>query len=221
MRRAPLVLLLVLPLLGACSDIGSPSRNDVYEWGSVQGSDTLNFHWPPSFLPVRIWAEDQFSLPLYADSSIAAWKRTFLYHEWDAVRVPDSTTADVIVRYGPPPAGDDILLDRVALDAPLESRAADCQATTLPHVDNARQVHLPMHVYISARFAPELPATQACLALTLTHEIGHTLGIFRHSPHPEDLMYANPTVPGPSERDRNTAEVLYHTPANVSPAARP
>ena len=27
--------------------------------------------------------------------------------------------------------------------------------------------------------------------------------------------------PLPSERDRNTAEVLYHTPANVSPAARP
>ena len=74
---------------------------------------------------------------------------------------------------------------------------------------------------VAARFLPELPETQACLALTLTHEIGHTLGIFRHSPHPEDLMYSNPTVAGPSERDRNTAEVLYHTPANVSPAARP
>jgi len=210
-------LLMLAPLAAACSDIGAPSRADYYEWRSVQGTDTLNFHWPPEFLPVRIWAEDQFSLPLYADSSIAAWKRVFLYHEWDAVRVTDSTAADVIVRYGPPPAGDDILLDRLS----LEGRAADCQATTLPHVDNARQVHLPMHVYISARFAPELPATQACLALTLTHEIGHTLGIFRHSPRPEDLMYSNPTVAAPSERDRNTAEVLYHTPANVSPAARP
>ena len=108
-------------------------------------------------------------------------------------------------------------VDRLSLDG----RAADCQATTLPHVDNARQVHLPMHVYISARFAPELPATQACLALTLTHEIGHTLGIFRHSPRPEDLMYGNPTVTGPSERDRNTAEILYHTPANVVPVRGP
>ena len=129
----------------------------------------------------------------------------------------DSAEADVIVRYGPPPAGDDVLLERFA----IESRAVECQATTLPHIDDARQVHLPMHVYIAARFPNELPETQACLALTLTHEIGHTLGIFRHSPHPEDLMYANPTVAGPSQRDRNTAEVLYHTPANVSPAARP
>ena len=216
-RAAELAALLILPLAAACSDIGAPSRADVYEWRAVQGSDTLNFHWPPSFLPVRVWAEDQFSLPIYADSSIAAWRRVFLYHEWDAVRVADSAEADVIVRYGPPPAGDDVLLERFA----IESRAVECQATTLPHIDDARQVHLPMHVYIAARFPNELPETQACLALTLTHEIGHTLGIFRHSPHPEDLMYANPTVAGPSQRDRNTAEVLYHTPANVSPAARP
>jgi predicted Zn-dependent protease len=204
-------------LCAGCSDIGSPSRADIYEWRSAQGGDTLSFHWPQSFLPVRIWAEDQHGLPAYADSSIAAWKPAFLYHEWDAVRVADSSEADVIVRYGPPPAGDDILLERFALDG----RAPECQATTLPHVDDAREVHLPMHVYITARFAPDLPATQACLALTLTHEIGHTLGIFAHSSHPEDIMYGDPMVPKPSERDRNTAEVLYHTPANVSPAPRP
>ena len=79
-RAAALAALLILPLAAACSDIGAPSRADVYEWRAVQGSDTLNFHWPPSFLPVRVWAEDQFSLPIYADSSIAAWRRVFLYH---------------------------------------------------------------------------------------------------------------------------------------------
>jgi predicted Zn-dependent protease len=213
-----LVPVAALILLAACSDIGGPLRTDnFYEWRVVQATDTLSFHWPQSFLPVRIWAEDQVSLPLYADSSIAKWKRVFLFGEWNAVRVTDSATADVIIRYGPPPAGDDILLDRVA----LESFAPECQATTLPHIDDRREAHLPMHVYISARFVPELPETQACLALTLTHEIGHTLGIFRHSPHPEDLMYSNPTVAAPSERDRNTAEILYHSPANVSPAPRP
>jgi predicted Zn-dependent protease len=214
-RLAPVV---ALALLAACSDIGGPLRTDnFYDWRVVQGTDTLSFHWPQSFLPVRVWAEDQFSLPAYADSSIAKWKHVFLFGEWNAVRVTDSLDADVIVRYGPPPAGDDILLDRVS----LERIAPECQATTLPHIDDRREAHLPMHVYISARFAPDLPETQACLALTLTHEIGHTLGIFRHSPHPEDLMYANPTVTTPSERDRNTAEILYHSPANVSPAARP
>ncbi len=215
--RATVTATALALMAAACADIGSPSRQDIYEWRSIQGSDTLSFHWPQSFLPVRIWAEDQYSLPAFADSSIAAWKPAFLYHEWDAVRVADSADADVIVRYGSPPAGDDILLERLALDA----RAAECEAATLPHIDAGREVHLPMHVYIRARFAPELPATQACLALTLTHEIGHTLGIFQHSPHPEDIMNGNPAVPHPSERDRNTAEVLYHTPANVSPAPRP
>ncbi len=202
----------------ACADIGAPLRLDIYEWRRFEGSDTVSFHWPQEYLPVRIWVEDQFNLPAFADASIAQWRQAFLYHEYDAVQVPDSTGADVIVRYGPVPPGDDLLLDRGA----IESFAPECQATTLPNVDvPLRIARLPMHVYLTARFDPSLPGTQACLALTLTHEIGHTLGLFAHSPHPEDIMYANPTVAVPSERDRTTAEVLYHQPATVRPSRRP
>jgi phosphoenolpyruvate carboxykinase (ATP) len=59
------------------------------------------------------------------------------------------------------------------------------------------------------------PGLPACLALTTTHELGHALGIFQHSDEPSDLMYASPTVPGPSERDLETAEHIYHVPANL------
>ncbi len=212
-----LVAAALLTALAGCSDIGAPLRTDIYEWRIIQGGDTVNFHWPQSFLPVKIWAQPVGNLPTYADSGIAAWRRVFVYGEYDAVRVDDSTIADVRIHDGPPPAGDDVLLDRIS----LESLAPECQAATLPHVDAVRQVHLPMDVYISARFSPDLPATQACLALTLTHELGHTIGIFKHSPHPEDLMYSNPVVTAPSERDRNTAEVLYHTSATVVPVGEP
>jgi predicted Zn-dependent protease len=54
------------------------------------------------------------------------------------------------------------------------------------------------------------------MALTTTHEIGHALGIFTHSPDPEDLMYADPVVSTISRRDRSTAELAYHTPPTLS-----
>lgn len=200
-----------------CADIGAPQRADIYEWRLVSGTDTLNFHWPQSSLPVKIWAEPLDNLDVDADSSIAIWNRAFLYHEYSAVRVADSSVADVILVEGPPPAGDDVLLSRVQ----LESLAPECQAATLPHIDQVRQAHLPMHIYLQARFAVDLPSTQACFALTVTHELGHTIGIFRHSPHTEDIMNANPTVAAPSERDRNTAQIVYHMPANVVPVRGP
>ena len=45
---------------------------------------------------------------------------------------------------------------------------------------------------------------------------GHALGIFQHSDDPSDLMFFNPTVAGPSDRDRTTAQRAYHTPSTVT-----
>ncbi len=45
--------------------------------------------------------------------------------------------------------------------------------------------------------------------------MGHALGIFAHSPNPEDIMFANPEVELPSARDRGTAEAVYHTPPTL------
>ena len=65
--------------------------------------------------------------------------------------------------------------------------------------------------------APDLPA---CLALTTTHELGHALGIWRHSTAATDLMFSDPAVDAPSERDLATAEMIYHVPANVEAVGR-
>ena len=43
----------------------------------------------------------------------------------------------------------------------------------------------------------------------MTHELGHTMGLFKHSPNPNDLMAPDP-ISGPTARDRNTVQQLYH-----------
>jgi predicted Zn-dependent protease len=50
----------------------------------------------------------------------------------------------------------------------------------------------------------------------MIHELGHVLGILNHSSNPLDIMFSNPTVATPSERDRNTVQVMYHWPMNVT-----
>ncbi len=52
-----------------CSDQGPADRPAPYEWrlflpvGAGPAVDTLAFHWPQGSLPVKIWVEDQSSVP--------------------------------------------------------------------------------------------------------------------------------------------------------------
>lgn len=192
---------------GGCGDIGAPLRTDIYEWRITSGADTLSFHWPRTALPVRFWAENTLDLPAHTSAAIDAWKAAFLYREFDGTLVADSAQADVIVTRGFPPAGGGILV----------GRAAECEALTDLELDaETKTLELPVHIYVAPRFDPSLPATQACLGLVMIHEMGHSIGIFRHSLDPADIMYFNPTVTAPSERDRQTAEVAYHAPVTVT-----
>jgi hypothetical protein len=51
----------------------------------------------------------------------------------------------------------------------------------------------------------------------VAHELGHVLGIGRHSPEAADLMYADPGRATLSRRDVATVQVLYHTKADILP----
>ena len=194
----------------ACGDIGSPSRLDHYEWRFTSGPDTISFHWPRG-TQVRFWAEDTFNLPAHTQTAIDNWKRALLYREFDGEVVADSSVADVIVTAGFPPGGGGILI----------GRAPECEALTDIELDvDTRSLTLPMHVYVARRFDPALPETQRCFELVMTHEVGHALGIFRHSPDPADIMFFAPTVQEPSVRDRQTAEILHHAPVTVTTTRR-
>ena len=213
----PILCILVAGL--SCADIASPTRSEAYEWRLIQSTgpgttDTLAFHWPRSRLPVKIWAEDALNLPAHVDAGIDKWKAAFLYGEFDAIRVADSNTADVVVRIGPP-VKLQLGVRRLHLAAP------ECEGGTdfaLP--PGSTELQVPIRVFINPRFDPASPGVDQCLALTTTHELGHVIGIFAHSPSSTDIMYFDPVVADLSKSDRATAELAYHTASNLTVGTR-
>ncbi len=201
----------LLALVAACGDATAPLRADRYEWRLLEplpdgGTDTLSFAWPTGSQPLKLWAQDSLGLVAHTTAAIQTWQAQFLYGEFRGTMVADSADADIIVLAGQPPANAPV----------LPSMARQCQGATDIAVDP--QTFLltpPMHIYIELRFDPDAPGVDACLALTTAHELGHALGIFQHSPDPDDLMYSDPVVSAPSERDRNTAARAYHTPTTI------
>ncbi len=203
----------------SCADIAAPTRDNAYEWrrlmSTASGVDTLSFHWPRSSLPVRIWAQDSLNLPAHVEHAIGEWEAAFLYREFSAVTVTDSSTADVIVQTGLAPGGGFSITRLESLLAPECQGATDIELTA-----NGQEIVRPIRVYVDPRFAPTAPGVDTCMALTTTHELGHSLGIFAHSQDPGDIMYVDPIVSILSPRDRSTAELAYHTEATLSPAPR-
>lgn len=201
---------MVVLALSACDGPGAPNRPSPYEF-RLDPPDDFVFHWEPEHLPVRYYVAGGGALSEYTATGLATWERQFLYGEFRGVLAGDSTDADVIVRWqiGPPPEAP------LTNDPPLTS----CQGVTrLPNLTDAPAFQDKLRVEI-AWFAGETPTDIAnCAARVVTHELGHTLGIFRHSLEPTDLMSPDPVVGTPSSRDRATVEYLYHLPTQVRPA---
>lgn len=200
-----------------CSDASGPGPNDFYEWRLIvaspsgTGDDSLTFHWPQNRLPVRIWVEDAADLPGHVAAGLTAWRQGLTQSQFAGEVVSDSTTADVIVRAGVGPGAQ---FARVRLHSAL---APECSgATDLDVTPDHTQLRLPVRIYVDPRTDPSAPGLEECLALTTTHELGHALGIWRHSESSSDLMFADPTVPGPSERDLQTAQLVYTRAPNVT-----
>jgi hypothetical protein len=217
-RLSPLWLV-VGPFLLSCTDVSAPSRDNAYEWRRLvatgTGVDTLSFHWPGSSLPVRIWVEDSLNLRGHVEHAIGQWEAAFLYGEFSAVAVADSSTADVIVRTGLAPGGGFSVTRLESLFAP------ECQgATDIELAASGQQIIRPFRVFVDPRLPSTTPGVDPCMALTTTHELGHALGIFNHSPNPADIMYVDPQVSALSSRDRSTGEVVYHTEPTLSLAPR-
>lgn len=214
-REAPILLVLIAGAGGlSCADIAAPSRGEAYEWRRIVSTDTLSFHWPHSRLPVKVWTEDSLDLPRHVLNGLNQWRAAFLYGEFDAVNVSDSNAADIIVRVGNPATAFSITR--------LESAMApECEGgTDIIPPPGSQEIQFPVRVLVNPRFDPALPSTTECMGLTTTHELGHAIGIFAHSPDPADIMYGDPVVSALSPRDRSTAEVAYHTEPSLSVAPR-
>lgn len=207
--------LLVLAVVGAglaCGDSTAPLPPAAWEWrlqvpfdSAGPRIDTLNFHWPRSALPVRIWVENGQSLPTRVQEGITLWRNVLGSRDWNASIVTDSTQADIIVR----------LLPADVFQAVRHSPPQlVCEGSTTVDTAATRfQLQLPIRVNLYPTIPG--PGVDACLHSTAAHELGHTLGIFQHSPDPADLMYISATAAGPTARDAATALRAYATPSDM------
>ena len=211
------VLALTFLLAGAlsCSEATAPSRVPNYEWrlfGPELGTDTLSFHWPEHMLPVKIWVEDSLEMPARVREGIAAWRSAYLYGEYDAVLVADSSDADIVVRVLAAPRKATATVGR------LRTLFPGCEgATDIDTVTTRFQLQLPVRVYLTPRYDPTTTDLTECFRITARHELGHSLGLFRHTSDSRDIMYGQPEAEGLSVRDVNTAQIVAHWPANLIP----
>lgn len=205
--RRPLALAAALLVLG-CGEVASPSRTPRY-LADLAGE---TFHWPADRLPVRYFADDRGAMPSLVRESLRVWERQFLYGEFSGVIVSDSGQADVIVRWQ----------DSVPPDVPPDTSGAlnACDGVTTYLVDSTHTMTEPLRVQLRVRVGFTAPQIAACVQRVAAHELGHTLGILTHSPATTDLMYGTPPTKTPTNRDRNTAQVLYHTTSTIAPPPR-
>jgi predicted Zn-dependent protease len=215
--RTLLVLGVVAAALTAgCNDPAVPDReclNCYYSFADTFPPDTYVFHWPANRLPVRFWADPRPPTPFLVRNAIATWEAQFLYGEFRGVLVADSNQADVVVTWqGTVPA-----------DVPPDTAGAvnACDgSTTSPELFSDSSTNV-VQIALDVRSGYTPAQLAACVRRLAIHEIGHSLGLVRHSPYPLDIMNAFPAVNVPSAEDRRTIEVLYHTPATIVPPPRP
>jgi predicted Zn-dependent protease len=194
----------------------SPDRSGVYSFADtlVVGVDTTIdvFRWTEHRLPVRFWADTRGNMAALVGRAVGVWQDQFLYGEFLGVLVTDSTRADVIVRW----------TDSVPPDAtPDTTQPNSCGGlTTFDYDSTGVALAGPIHISLSVLTggAPASPGrVQGCMRRIAIHELGHSLGLLRHSPFAEDLMFRSPEVNVPSKRDSRSVETLYHSRPTVAP----
>jgi len=196
-----------LAALAACGEPTVPARTPAYGFDDPVTGDV--FRWPVARLPVRLWVDPRGALPRLVDDGLRAWEAMFLYGEFRGVTVADSVGADVLVRW----AG------AVPPDVPPDPGppAFACGGVTQLSIDagNALDDYVRVDITVTAGYTDAQVA--ACVARVATHELGHVLGILQHSPDTTDVMHPSPRIGEPSDGDRRTVEVLYHTEPTIGP----
>lgn len=208
-RRTDVVLAVALLAAVACDEAAAPARDAAYPFDLFETG--LVFRWSPDRLPIRYWVSgDAGVVGDFVEEGLRVWEHQFLYGEFRAVVVDDSTQADVLVWVTPatPPAG-------TPNDDPPEIGA--CDGVTGFDLSDADALTGPFEVRVGWDARYDASDVVNCLERVTIHEIGHTIGLFAHSANELDLMHPNPRVRAPSPDDRATAEVLYHTAPTITP----
>lgn len=212
MRCGRWVVLGTVLLAAACTDPLVPNRTAIYPFADAFGDV---FHWPADRLPVHVYADPRGDLSALVGPAGDLWARQLLYGELKVVMVADSNRADVIVRWAdsvPPAATPD--------PGPPVQACGGVTQVTLDSTGQALAAPFETEISILAGtvFTPEQVA--ACVRRTTLHELGHSFGLFREAADTLSAMRSPPLVAEPSAIDRNTIQVLYHTPVTLAPPPR-
>jgi len=215
--RAP-GLLLCAALLAACDSPTIPARADAYPF-ALPGAG-LVFHWEPGTrVRVHVAAEPAERAQALADAfdaAAAAWAVAAPLAEVTFARAA-AASADVVLAWS---------------DGPFPVETTGCPpagsgggATTFCLTpENDGFVPYPLSgggasdVLFLVTISPTLSADPVLMRRLVTHEVGHALGLFQHSPNADDLMFGGSLVAdAPTDADRATFYTLYHTPSDLAP----
>ncbi|MGL6281885.1 MAG: matrixin family metalloprotease, partial [Microcoleaceae cyanobacterium] len=123
----------------------------------------------------------------------------------DFTLVDQVATADIVIYCRQPP---------ISLNN-MRSRSAEARYQLYMQNKNDKSV-------LKQRFTIWLSPNQvgAYIASAARHEFGHALGIWGHSPRPEDVMYYSQvqSPPNISPRDINTLKKIYQQPTRLGGA---
>ncbi len=205
-------------LLGGCDAAVLPPlpEGDVYEYRlPLDPPETL--HWPVgSTVRIHVVNEgpDPERLRIAVAAAVDAWNEHALLDEY---RLASGAT----------PAAADVVLAWSGVALPVETSGcmpSGGRAQTTFCLDDQRLFTYPsasgsasrvkMIVTIGSVLA-NAPATT--LDAVVAHELGHVLGIARHSDVATDLMFTDPARTAPSQRDVATVRALYRAPADILP----
>lgn len=211
-----------LILLAACDSAALPPRptEDVYEF-RLPTSPPLVLRWP-SGSTVRVYvaggtvAAQATALAGALTQGAAAWNRYARFGEYRVGSTDDLGQADVVLRW----SGEASPVD-LSQCLPAGSRAvttfcldsANARLRPFPRSDGGSS-----RVRMVVTILPSQLAIAGRVTSLVTHELGHVLGIARHSEEPRDLMYSGDlTALLPSRRDQATVQVLYQMRPQVVP----
>ena len=196
---------------GQCYEPNARAYN--FDW---LGDTNVVFHWPQSYMPVRVYAESVGTLRANTQTGMQLWASAFRCRELSYTMVTDSTHADIIVRNPqtlPLPARSVRALGADSVNA--------CQGVTQFQTDSdTTALTGPMRSYVAPFAGTDSVALLACYRFVTAHELGHALGMLSHSPDTSDLMYASPRRLQLSEDDRYTIQLLYHVASKLRPPPR-
>jgi len=223
MNHARTILTLTTLLLAACELPTVPPRSvqDVYDFKLATSPPSV-LRWPSgSTISVFVDAGTQARAQQMIDAfrlGAAQWNAAARYREYVLARVDSIADADVVVRWSDDLSPIDFTGCEPEISNGVTTLCLDDTDESRLRVFPFRAPRTGSHIKIVVTILASEASRPDRVERLVAHELGHVLGLARHSPDANDLMFAgNPTRSTLSRRDSASVQVLYHTRAAITP----